>query len=122
VVIHGHGDNMDALKEWVPKFEGELLCTTQTDPVERVHNFGGFTDGDRGAYIADHFGADSISLVAFNFAEPMKKRRHKREEEEEAEPEEEEDEETKRKLRKLTWANVLIGMLEHPKITFFDLE
>jgi uncharacterized Rossmann fold enzyme len=100
------------------------LLTTQTAPAERLHNFGGFTDGDRAAYLADHFGADSISLVAFNFHDPTRKKRRRREgeAEEEPEPEEELDEETKRKLRKLTWANVLIGMLDHPRISFFDLE
>ena len=40
----------------------------------------------------------------------------------EPEPEEEEDPDAERKFRKLTWANVLIGMLDHPHISFFDLE
>ncbi len=124
VVLHAHGDNMDLLKTWVPKFTGDIILTTQTDPTERIHNFGGFTDGDRGAYLADHFGADSISLVAFNFLDPTRKRKRRPAGEGEAEPEaeEEDDAEAERKFRKLTWANVLIGMLDHPHISFFDLE
>lgn len=124
VVIHAHGDNMDLLKELVPKFTGKMICTTQTDPREGVHNWGGFTDGDRAVYMADNFGAESITMVAFNFNEPARKKRRRPGDDTpvEEEPVVEEDEDTKRKLRKLTWANVLIGMLDHPDLKFYDME
>ena len=69
VVIHAHGDNIPALKRWVPRFKERVLGTTQAQPDEENHiyNFGGFTDGDRAIFLASHFKAQLINLVAFNF-------------------------------------------------------
>ena len=105
VVVHAHGDNQDAVKEWVPRFEGRLLGTTQSTPIELVHNFGGFTDGDRSAYMCDHFGATSVILVAFNFDDT--------------------DEEYLRelgptKVKKLTWGGMLLANLTNSEIFFFE--
>jgi uncharacterized Rossmann fold enzyme len=36
-------------------------------PVENVHNFGGFTDGDRCVFLAEEFGAKKIVLVGMEF-------------------------------------------------------
>jgi len=69
VVIHAHGDNQRALEEWVPRFPGRILASTQAAPIRNVHDFGGFTDGDRAVLLADHFGSDPLILVGFNFDE-----------------------------------------------------
>jgi uncharacterized Rossmann fold enzyme len=36
-------------------------------PVEKVYNFGGFTDGDRCVFMAEEMGAKSIVLVGMDF-------------------------------------------------------
>jgi 2-amino-4-hydroxy-6-hydroxymethyldihydropteridine diphosphokinase len=68
MVVHGHSDNVQALKTLVPKFR-RVLGTTQVMPVEGVFNFGGFTDGDRCVFMADELGAKEIILVGMEFGE-----------------------------------------------------
>ncbi len=71
VAVHAHGDNRDALERWVPEIDGEqLLPTTQAEPVSPVRNYGGFTDGDRGAFLADHFGAAELRFPGWSFDDP----------------------------------------------------
>jgi uncharacterized Rossmann fold enzyme len=61
VAVHAHGDNVDALQRHVPLMEGpRVLPTTQAAPAGPVCNFGGFTDGDRAAFLADHLGAAEL--------------------------------------------------------------
>lgn len=76
MVVHAHGDNMPLLKSWIPRFEGPLVLTTQSRPIERVYNFGGFTDGDRAVFAADELGAAEITLAGFDLDDkdvvPMK--------------------------------------------------
>ncbi len=69
VVIHAHGDNLNKIKKHVEKFKGEILGTTQIDPAnyKNLYNFGGFTDGDRAIFLANHFKAKKIYLSGFNF-------------------------------------------------------
>lgn len=80
VVVHAHGDNMDALGRYVPKLT-KIIGTTQSKPFDDIHNFGGFTDGDRCAFLAAHFGASSIKLIGFDYEDenttPMKKKKLK---------------------------------------------
>jgi hypothetical protein len=67
-------------------------------------NFGGFTDGDRAVFLADHFKAKNIYLVGFDFEgkdSAFKKL-------------------DKVKLKKLDWAHVLIAMLDSPAIQFIE--
>jgi uncharacterized Rossmann fold enzyme len=66
MVVHAHGDNIPLLRLWVPKFEGPLVATTQARPLPGVHNFGGFTDGDRAVFAADALGAASVTLLGFD--------------------------------------------------------
>ena len=40
-------------------------------PVEKVYNFGGFTDGDRCVFLADEFAAKEIILVGMEFGRPV---------------------------------------------------
>ncbi len=77
VVVHAHGDNIPLLKHWVPRFPGKVVGTTQAAPLPHVHNFGGFTDGDRAVFAADELGASSITLAGFDLddkdVDPMKR-------------------------------------------------
>lgn len=64
-VVHAHGDNVNKLLRYVPLLS-ELVATTQVEPTSRVHNFGGFTDGDRAVFLACSAGARSIKLAGFD--------------------------------------------------------
>ncbi len=66
VVVHAHGDNIALLKHWVPRFKGPLVATTQSTPLPHVHNFGGFSDGDRAVFAADELGAEQITIIGFD--------------------------------------------------------
>jgi len=66
VVVHAHGDNIPLLKHWVPKFTGPVVATTQAAPLPHVHNFGGFSDGDRAVFATDALGARSITILGFD--------------------------------------------------------
>lgn len=71
VAVHAHGDNRPELREWVPRLSLEhVLPTTQAAPSGPVRNFGGFTDGDRGAFLADHFGASRLLFPGWDFDDP----------------------------------------------------
>jgi hypothetical protein len=94
VVIHAHGDNIPAIRRWAPLFRSRVMATTQSRPFSRVYDFGGFTDGDRAAFLAKHFGASKIHLIGFDFDHPSPK-----------------DENPEVKLRKLAWAKKLISSL-----------
>ncbi len=76
MVVHGHGDNMPLLRHWVPRFEGPLVLSCQTRPFGHVHNWGGFTDGDRAAFAADALGAAEVRFAGFDLDDrsvpPMK--------------------------------------------------
>jgi len=65
-VVHAHGDNVHQLIDVVPELK-EPIATTQTKATEKVHNFRGFTDGDRAAFLADRFGAELIVLAGMDF-------------------------------------------------------
>lgn len=65
VVVHAHGDNMTALESCVPRFKS-VLGSTQVEPRPHVYNFGGFTDGDRSAFLAEEAGAKCIVLMGMD--------------------------------------------------------
>ncbi|MCT9097265.1 6-hydroxymethylpterin diphosphokinase MptE-like protein [Haloarchaeobius sp. HME9146] len=70
-VVHAHGDNIETVRELVPTLTQEhVLPTTQAAPKEHVRNFGGFTDGDRAAFLADHVGASELVFPGWNFEDP----------------------------------------------------
>ncbi len=102
VVIHAHGDNIDAVKNWVPRFNGKIVGTTQSKPFGIIHNFGGFTDGDRCVFLADEFKAKNIYLIGFDFEHVGDKFSNK--------------EFKKIKRKKLDWAYILINSLDNPNI------
>lgn len=80
VLIHAHGDNIDKLERYVPRFK-RFIATTQARPFDEVYNFGGFSDGDRCFFVAREFGAKKIRLVGFDFEDsdvnPIKKKKLK---------------------------------------------
>ena len=88
VVVHAHGDNLDALKKYVPQLE-RIIGTVQCRPPPGLYDFGGFTDGDRCVFLAQELGATSIKLVGFDY---------------------EDESVTPRKRKKLAWAKRLIEL------------
>jgi uncharacterized Rossmann fold enzyme len=92
IVVHSHGDNIPLLKHWVPRFTGKVVGTTQAAPLPHIHNFGGFTDGDRAVFAAEELGAAHITLVGFDLddknVDPLKR-------------------------GKLFWARKLLAMIGH---------
>ena len=100
-VIHGHGDNIDLLKKYVPLFNGLILPTVQCRPLEGLFNFGGFTDGDRAVVLAKSLGAEKVHLRGFDFSNPYVKAGK--------------DLEIKRK--KLLWAKKIIEMVSPESLT-----
>ena len=65
MIVHAHGDNAEKI-HLVKDFKN-CIGTTQTKPVGKVHNFGGFTDGDRCVFLANHFKAKKIILLGMDF-------------------------------------------------------
>ncbi len=98
-MILGHGDNGPAVRRWAPQFAGRTVATTQSRPSGGLFDFGGFTDGDRAVYLADHFGAKEIRLSGWDFEHPSAK-----------------DEDPRRKRRKLDWAYILLQNLDRPEL------
>ena len=94
VVVHAHGDNRSAVERWVPEFAGELAGSWAGAPEPGLIDVGGFTDGDRAAYLAQHVGALRVLLWGFD-----------------AHHTDEPEAERARKLRKLAWADRLLREL-----------
>ncbi|MCY0868156.1 MAG: DUF115 domain-containing protein [Desulfurococcus sp.] len=65
-VIHAHGDNIPRIKEYTKGFKGPLIGSTQVEPRPHVYNFGGFTDGDRGVFVAVALGVREVYLAGFD--------------------------------------------------------
>jgi uncharacterized Rossmann fold enzyme len=71
VAAHAHGDNVALVREYVPTFDRAfVLPTTQAAPEGHVENHGGFTDGDRAAFLADHCGAAALRFPGWEFDDP----------------------------------------------------
>ena len=70
-VVHAHSDNIEKL-EFVKNFKN-CIGTTQTKPFSKMQNFGGFTDGDRGVFLASHFCAKKIILFGMDFGDRIGK-------------------------------------------------
>ena len=101
VAAHAHGDNIPTLREWLPRFDPEwTLVTTQAEPRGSIENFGGFTDGDRAAFISDAFGAAELRFLGWEFDDPS------------VDP---------LKARKLRWAEQLLYWLEGRRGERFDV-
>ncbi|MEA1906793.1 MAG: 6-hydroxymethylpterin diphosphokinase MptE-like protein [Euryarchaeota archaeon] len=71
VVVHAHGDNIPAVRLVVPRLDrARVLGTTQSEPFDNIHNFGGFSDGDRCVFLAKAFHATSVTLLGFDYNDP----------------------------------------------------
>jgi len=66
VIVHAHGDNIEMIREIVPKLKN-VIGTTQIGKFDKLRNFGGFTDGDRAVYMAEYFNAELIFLAGMDF-------------------------------------------------------
>ena len=110
-IIHAHGDNTSNIKKYVPEFKGDIIGTTQIDPknYENIYNFGGFTDGDRAIYLADHFHAKKIYLIGFDFKGVIGKYSFS------------ENKDKKQKLKKLKWCKYLIELLKKNRNNIYIL-
>ena len=101
VAAHAHGDNVAAVREHVPTFDADhVLGTTQAEPVGPVRNAGGFTDGDRAAFLADHLGAETLVFPGWDFDDP---------------------EVSAEKAQKLDWAERLLYWLESRRGERFEV-
>lgn len=69
IAVHAHADNTRMLHH-ASKFNA-CMGTTQTKPFGRMYNLGGFTDGDRAIFLADHFGASRIILFGMDFGDEI---------------------------------------------------
>lgn len=84
-----------------PRFADEAtLATTQAAPVGPIRNLGGFTDGDRAAFLADHVGAGRLVFPGWDFDDP------------DVDP---------MKARKLDWAARLLRWLERRRNERFGI-
>lgn len=101
VAVHAHGDNIQALRRHLPEFDREqILGTTQAEPTSDVINVGGFTDGDRAAFLADHLGAAELVFPGWDF---------------------DDDTVDSEKRRKLAWAERLLFTLQDRRGDTFDI-
>ncbi|ELY58375.1 hypothetical protein C491_08569 [Natronococcus amylolyticus DSM 10524] len=101
VAVHAHGDNVAQLRAVVPGCRDDwVLPTTQVASRGPVRNLGGFTDGDRAAFLADHLGAARLRFVGWAFDDPSV---------------------GPTKARKLEWAERLLHWLERRRGERFDV-
>ncbi|MEM0482323.1 MAG: 6-hydroxymethylpterin diphosphokinase MptE-like protein, partial [Nitrososphaerota archaeon] len=63
VVVHAHGDNIERLRQHLPLLRERVEATCQCAPRGHIHNFGGFTDGDRAIFMAAALGAKKIVTI-----------------------------------------------------------
>lgn len=110
IIIHAHGDNITEIKKYVPKFKKNIIGSTQINPskYENIHNFGGFTDGDRAVFLASHFKAKKLYLIGFDFDGRIGKYSYPK------------NKNKKLKMKKLRWCKHLIGLLmqKNQKISY----
>jgi uncharacterized Rossmann fold enzyme len=73
LVLHAHGDNLDKIRRVAPQIDMRVLGTTQVESFGNLFNFGGFTDGDRAAFMAHELGASRIYLAGMNLGSKIGK-------------------------------------------------
>lgn len=65
--IHAHGDNIDLINKYVPQLKN-IIPTTQSQPIGKLENYGGFTDGDRAIHIAVYkYHMNTVILAGMDF-------------------------------------------------------
>ncbi|GAB4306605.1 MAG: DUF115 domain-containing protein [Methanobacteriaceae archaeon] len=70
LVVHSHGNNQDKIKKYVPLIKN-VIGTSQSTPIGNLHNFGGFTDGDRCVFLAIKLNAELIVLAGMDFGKTV---------------------------------------------------
>ncbi len=65
IIVHAHGDNIEKLE--IAKNFKRCVGTTQSNKINKIYNFGGFTDGDRCVFLSEFFGASGIFLFGMDF-------------------------------------------------------
>jgi uncharacterized Rossmann fold enzyme len=108
IIIHAHGDNSQIIDQIISSFSGPTVGTTQTDPsiFSHLSNVGGFTDGDRAVFLADHFQASMINIVGFDFTGEIGRYSFSL------------NKDIAKKKRKLYWCEKLLGYLDQSRIKF----
>lgn len=66
LVVHAHGDNVEQVRKIILNLKERVIGTTQVKPFGKLFNFGGFTDGDRAAFMAHELGANKIYLASMD--------------------------------------------------------
>ena len=92
VAVAGAGPSLESTSD--------LELARGAAPVDAVANYGGFTDGDRAAFLADHCGADRLVFPGWDFDDP---------------------DVDGMKARKLDWAERLLRLLERRRGERFDV-
>ncbi len=98
--VHAHGDNVDRIKNFRIPENSAVFGTCQCMPLHGSMNFGGFTDGDRAAFLADYLESPRIELVGFDFSNVIERTPAER----------------KLKLKKMKTAKMLIDLLYRERI------
>jgi len=97
LVAHAHGDNIERVRKTLPELSERVIGTTQVEPLGKLFNFGGFTDGDRAAFMAYELGASKIYLAGMDLGAKIGKHSG--------------DKDVKRKLAKLEICKWLLSWL-----------
>ena len=97
LVAHAHGDNIERVRKTLPELSERVIGTTQVEPLGKLFNFGGFTDGDRAAFMAYELGASKIYLAGMDIGAKIGKHSG--------------DKDVKRKLAKLEICKELLSWL-----------
>ncbi|MDD3754469.1 MAG: DUF115 domain-containing protein [Methanobacterium sp.] len=98
MVVHAHGNNQEQVEKFTPQLT-KIMGTTQSKPLANVHNFGGFTDGDRCVFLAMALGAREIILSGMDFGKIVTHY---------SRPDQEDGPADKIKQKKLKWAKKLV--------------
>ncbi len=68
VLIHAHGENIDKLEKYVPRFKRFIaIAITQARTSCKVYNFGGTLQGDRFVFYTMEFPKKTFKLAGIDF-------------------------------------------------------
>lgn len=98
IILHAHGDNVERVRLHAKEFR-TLYGTTQAMPFGYLLNYGGFTDGDRAGFIAEHFKPKKITFYGMDFHSPPGRYSYTKQGD------------IGRKMKKLKWAERLVQVL-----------
>jgi hypothetical protein len=112
MVVHAHGNNLEQIEKYTLKLVN-VLGTTQSLPLANVHNFGGFTDGDRCVFLAIALGARLIVLSGMDFGKIVTHY---------SRPDQEDGPADQIKQKKLKWAKKLVEWAAlNSDVQFFNI-